>query len=1325
MAIKINFDPSRVPETPTLLLANRNGEKLGQLPAKNIVLKDSLNNAAEISFCIYKYTNGEAEPLWDKIINSRLVWCKEWDVWFELTTDIDESDKTVKNVSCVQLAQAELSQVNLYNIEINTENDIAREDYFATVLFNSQNKKASLLHRIMEKAPHYSVIHVDSTIKNIQRTFTFDGTSLYDAFQQIAEEIGCLFRFHSGTNENGTIERAISVYDLQSNCLKKDDSGILNCRHRGEFTGKCPKCGSTDISEGFGEDTAIFITTDELADEIQFTTDSGSVKNCFKLEAGDDLMTATVRNCNPNGSDYIWHISDDMKKIMSDGLVTKLTDYDKMYAYFQNEYTIDLNKYSLLNHGKIEYFSPAAAASTTETILFRKGSYNAIADKYKMPLLSSSVTGYPALMTAYYNTIDLELHLRSSMMPEVIIKKPDASEQVTELIKHFEKNAVPVAVSDTRDITNVSDATIKSAVLAMAKVIVDSRFKIEIKTAQELNDNTWKFTFTITSYTDKEDTADSPAITIHLCVDQETYLLQSIEKMLNKDYKDDFGITSLFQESVNNFTEKLAEYCLNRLTSFYDACEACIELLKNRGLDDESSGLHSKLYVPYTEKLKAIQEEKTIRQNELNVVTGLQDCIRTEQESIQDELNFEAFIKKNNGDLLWTEFCSYRREDKYSNSNYISDGLTNAELFKRAQEFIETANNELYKSAELQHSISASLKNLLVMKKFEPLVEHFEVGNWVRAQVDDKIYKLRMMEYEINYEELDKISVSFSDVMRLADGVSDMKSILEQTAHMTKSYSSLQRQANQSAKNTSLVQNWVEKGLDATNIKIMNSAENQTQIWDEHGMLFREYDPVTDDYLDNQLKIVNSTIAITDDNWKTTKTALGLFYYPNPENQGRLLHSYGINGETLVGKLILGENLGIYNKESSLKFDKNGLCITSPDKNRTFTVNPNDEKLLNLSTEKGDIFYVNSDGTLHLKGNGAELNLADNKSVKMAWNNISKYIQFENSELRIYEKETGLADDLLMKLTYTGNWYYYNGRTVGKIGTAGWGNDDDYRGLIFGLQHGADYMCWGYQEEENNNYITHLLYCANEKKSAYGLHKGLHLGCTTYCSGNLYINDNIHTINYSDGSGGWYSDTAPVSLHGTTARMEGGSSTVFACNSDKYIFYKSELNLVECFNNIDLKNYGLLNQSDVRLKTNITDTSVNALGIINQIQLKEFDWIENGAHEEIGMIAQQLQTILPDLVYEDASTGKLSIKINKFIPYLMKAIQELSASPSAYSLSRNTYNSPARIQKADGWTDEYTLEEKEAFTETVKAPVLEKQEMVTAEPIIIPNNQKK
>lgn len=90
--------------------------------------------------------------------------------------------------------------------------------------------------------------------------FSFDDVSIIDAFQEISEEIGCLFVYHSDTDENGKIRRAISVYDLQQNCN--------SCGHRGEYTDKCPKCGSTNIKNGYGEDTLILLQQMSLLVEV-------------------------------------------------------------------------------------------------------------------------------------------------------------------------------------------------------------------------------------------------------------------------------------------------------------------------------------------------------------------------------------------------------------------------------------------------------------------------------------------------------------------------------------------------------------------------------------------------------------------------------------------------------------------------------------------------------------------------------------------------------------------------------------------------------------------------------------------------------------------------------------------------------------------------------------------------------------------------------------------------------------------------------------------------------------------------------------------------
>lgn len=83
--------------------------------------------------------------------------------------------------------------------------------------------------------------------------------------------------------------------------------------------------------------------------------------------------------------------------------------------------------------------------------------------------------------------------------------------------------------------------------------------------------------------------------------------------------------------------------------------------------------------------------------------------------------------------------------------------------------------------------------------------------------------------------------------------------------------------------------------------------------------------------------------------------------------------------------------------------------------------------------------------------------------------------------------------------------------------------------------------------------------------------------------------------------------------------------------------------------------------SDRRLKENITDTAVKALDKINRLNLVAFDFIESKKHEEIGLIAQEAETIVPEVISRDPENpdGYLHIDYTAFVPYLLKAAQEL------------------------------------------------------------------
>lgn len=991
MAIKINFTVGGVPEYPTLVLAKRDGTKLGLINNTEIHLRDCMNQPNEMEIKVFKELDGVKCAVWDELTNFKLIWCKEWNLWFDISVDVNEKNpgNIVKNVSCVGLGAAELSQLMLYDIEINTEKDIAREDYDEknpTVLYRPDRTESSLLHRIMsDKAPHYEVMDVDPTIANIQRTFAFNDKSIYDAFQEIAEEIGCLFITNCESGENGKPLRHIYVRDLQTNCNA--------CGHRGEFTGTCPKCGSEDLKPGYGKDTTIFITSDVLGNEIEFNTDVDSVKNCFKLEGGDDLMTATVKNLNPNGSSYIWHVSEDSRKDMSKELRDKLAAYDSLYEYYQDDHEMTVSPDLLSDYNKLvdKYAAMYANKASND------GKDDE--DKDKLEKIATPIKGYPALMEALYDTIDFSLYLESGLMPTYKMQDTTAAKEAAKLTS---ANLSPVAISDTK---YISETVTKNAALSMAKVLVDPRYKVEAASSS-VSGKTWTGSFKITNMSAENDTATSSTISVPITDDLETYLKRQIDKALNKSDSEDMSVSGLFKKELPDFKDEIKKYCLNSLSEFWIACQSCIAVLDEEGVGDTESwnkeDIRQKVEKPYREKMTAIEAEIQLRERELGVISGveinndtakvgsayvdyrnkkygvkdvntgrsegLKDELEDIRDDIQGNLNFEGTLKD---DGLWNEFCAYRREDCYQNDFYTSEGLSNAELFDKAREFLETASRDIYKASELQHTISTSLRNLLVIKKFEPIREYFEVGNWIRIQVDDKIYKLRLLEYQVHYDDLSNIDVTFSDVMKIRDGLTDFQSIMGAARAMASSYSSTKRQSIKGNEGKLMLDGWVRKGLDATNARIMNCADNQDMIFDEHGMLFRKYDPLIDEYSPEQMKIVNSTLAITKDNWEHAATAVGRFYYHDPLNNGKLTQAYGVNAEVLIGQLILGEQLGIINGDSSLSFDRNGLRIEND--TNIVTINPNDEKLFRiqrkvLNGEPKDIFYANNDGDLEVIG---------------------------------------------------------------------------------------------------------------------------------------------------------------------------------------------------------------------------------------------------------------------------------------------------------------------------------------------------------------------
>lgn len=1002
--IEIGADGNLV--TPTVVLTKRSCREIGVIRnIQNFRANHPMGDTAEISFDVYKYVNGVKESCWDSIKDFKFVLLPTVSdnkfKWYEITVNIDETTDTIKHVTGIHANEAELGQLMLYEVEINTEGDIDRDEYqtimidgkeYGTVFYCPEHPKNSLLHRILaDKASHYQIIHVDDTLKNIQREFSFNGISIVDAMRQdIAQEIQCLFVFGENLSigETNEYQRTIAVYDLLDYCE--------DCGERGNYNGEvCTHCGSKRIRGGYGKDSGIFVNTENLTDSISFTSATDQVKNFFRMAGGDDDMTAAIRSCNPSGSSYLTYFTDDMKEDMSEQLVTRLNEYDELYDSYLKDRPITL---------------------PSEDIT----AYNLLVDKYQeaskeeIKTLSPTVIGYTNLTDYDYNSVNFRDFLQTVMMPHS--EEVDYYSAQDEIDKLTVQTMSPIGVEDASD---MSLQAANTAVRDYAKVYVDtSMYKVDVSNATYL-DNVWKGTIKVTSLTEYDDTADK-ILSIRFDNNDETFIKQKIEKAMAQYKLQDIGDVSFLQRPIEQIAPELNKYSLDSLRLLDEICSATMDILAQAGYGEDKQDFYDyydidfydMYYYPYWQKRELIMAEEEVRQAEVNTIEKVVEDINTRKKEIMNLLNIENFFGN-----LYPELMLYRRESEYSNPNFISDGLTDSEIIQNAQEFFKRAREEIIKAANIQHTISGDLYNLFLMPEFRRVVSDdsdlianginneavlkflnlFDSGNWLRIRVDDKIYKLRMTNWEIEYDSPEKLNVEFSDVIYGNGIASDIASILSQARTMGNSYSTVARQARKGSEADDEIGKTRRYGLLLDQNKIISDINEQSFVINSKGALMRAKDDFGVGYSDEQVKILNKGIYYTNDGWKTVNTGLGHFIYYDPDDK-KAKEDYGVIAKTVVGRLILGNKLKIYSESDTFEMGDDGLVITAHE-------GKDNHDLFALQKDNGDgtltrFIYVDGEGNTIVNG----------KSVVIGVDPLDEYLEDEFTA--IGEDIDGLEEEI-------------------------------------------------------------------------------------------------------------------------------------------------------------------------------------------------------------------------------------------------------------------------------------------------------------------------
>ena len=127
----------------------------------------------------------------------------------------------------------------------------------------------------------------------------------------------------------------------------------------------------------------------------------------------------------------------------------------------------------------------------------------------------------------------------------------------------------------------------------------------------------------------------------------------------------------------------------------------------------------------------------------------------------------------------------------------------------------------------------------------------------------------------------------------------------------------------------------------------------------------------------------------------------------------------------------------------------------------------------NISEMESKINQTKEQIELSVKKNEFGTVLTQNAEyLRLAWNNISKFIQFENGGMSFYEGGDISQNKLTARITDTSYQFWRDGYKLGNIGTNRYKYDTSKKGIVFDMDYDGWYMAWGYQDNKNDTVYT-------------------------------------------------------------------------------------------------------------------------------------------------------------------------------------------------------------------------------------------------------------
>lgn len=398
------------------------------------------------------------------------------------------------------------------------------------------------------------------------------------------------------------------------------------------------------------------------------------------------------------------------------------------------------------------------------------------------------------------------------------------------------------------------------------------------------------------------------------------------------------------------------EYGLNQLQTEYDSNNLVVSTYLSLNGTSEVS---KEQYDIAVSKKIAIESELAVRNRQIDSkLTEIQVKLQQMKDcyvSINDYLTEEERI----------ELSHYTYEEDYNDSSFATyDTMSGAEALEVKKDFLKNCLSELKKVSKPRFELELELHNMYAMKEFKDMADEISLGCVVKVnpdrymQEENVAFDIRLTKIEFSFDDVDSISVTFSSKKLLDEFYMEDIFKMAESSHSYVSFN------NTNIKNataqTKITKDFVGSNLIALNNKFMSTNDAEV-VQHSGGLDIRKKNKETGLFYPEGMKLTYGGLAVTDDAFQTSKVAIGKITLPDSSM------GYGIVGETIMGRIVISNQLEIYNSDATLTM-KDGEGFKVFNDTNTFQVNPNDTQIVKILKGNNKIFYIDTEGNLQMTG---------------------------------------------------------------------------------------------------------------------------------------------------------------------------------------------------------------------------------------------------------------------------------------------------------------------------------------------------------------------